>query len=68
MKDGCTVYATAGESYHFAVIGAAGVRTSRRKVVVDICFRDEEIVGKQDLRVGSRLVGEENDESRSFFE
>lgn len=50
-----------------AVVRAAGVRAAAGEVVVDVVGGDEVRVREEDLRVGHRLVREEDDEGRALL-
>ena len=55
---------TPGESYHLAVLGAAGIGAAGRVVVEDRLVGDEGIMREEYLGVGRRLMREQHDEAR----
>jgi len=59
------VEAVAREADHLAVLGAARVGTPRGEIEEDVGGGDEERVREEDLRVGRRLVREEDYERRT---
>ena len=55
---------TPGESYHLAVLGAAGIGAAGRVVEEDRLVGDEGVMRKEYLGVGGRLMREQHDEAR----
>jgi len=64
-EHGRAVEAVAREADHLAVLRAARVGTPRREIEEDVGGGDEERVREEDLRVGRRLVREEDYERRT---